>query len=254
MNPWDSLAAELDRWAAMKSTASFWWRDDDAIEPTVALERLLSLRSARDIPLALAVVPARATYELADAVPAVGVAVLQHGYAHVDHERGSAKKSEFGPSRPARRASRDLTAGWSRLRDLFDDRALPILVPPWNRMARGLLHGLPTLGYHGVSMFAPRLAPLAAPGLVRVNTHVDIVEWDGSRGFVGERAALESIVGHLSRRRVGAVASDEPTGILTHHLVHDDGCHAFLQRLLPVIENHPAARWVAADRLFLPDR
>ena len=40
-NPWQKFAAELDRWAPGEAT--FWWRDDDAIAPTTALERLLAL-------------------------------------------------------------------------------------------------------------------------------------------------------------------------------------------------------------------
>ena len=36
---WDWLARELDRWGESGQSASFWWRDDDATEPSAELER-----------------------------------------------------------------------------------------------------------------------------------------------------------------------------------------------------------------------
>ena len=45
---WAVLEAELDLWQAAGRTASFWWRDDDAVAATPALSRLLALpESAR---------------------------------------------------------------------------------------------------------------------------------------------------------------------------------------------------------------
>ena len=62
---WEALTLELDLWAAEGRTATFWWRDDDAIAPTPALDRLRACASAAGIPIALAVIPAKATPELA---------------------------------------------------------------------------------------------------------------------------------------------------------------------------------------------
>ena len=69
----------------------------------------------------------------------------------------------------------------------------------------------------------------------------------------GKSAALGGLVGHLQARRLGAVCADEPTGILTHHLVQDEATDAFLDRLVAVTDAHPAARWLDATRSLRPD-
>ena len=74
---WDALEAELDLWQSAGRTATFWWRDDDAIAWTPALERLLEL--AEDTPIAIAVIPGNAETGLAEPllrVPTVTVSVV----------------------------------------------------------------------------------------------------------------------------------------------------------------------------------
>jgi hypothetical protein len=127
---------------------------------------------------------------------------------------------------------------------------LDILVPPWNRISDALNPSLPKLGFIGLSCFAPRAPALPGEGLVRVNAHIDIVDWRSTRTFVGEAVALEAAIDHLAARRLGTVDSDEPTGLLTHHLVHDDDCWRFAERFLSVTAAHPAARWLSAAEAF----
>jgi hypothetical protein len=64
MSTWDDLARECDAWAAEGRAVELWWRDDDAIEDTPALRRLLALTRGR-APIALAVIPGRLTPNLA---------------------------------------------------------------------------------------------------------------------------------------------------------------------------------------------
>ena len=54
MSSWDDLTTELDGWDEAGMIAEFWWRDDDAVEPTPALDQLLDLRKSLDVPLAIA--------------------------------------------------------------------------------------------------------------------------------------------------------------------------------------------------------
>jgi hypothetical protein len=49
------------------------------------------------------------------------------------------------------------------------------------------------------------------------------------------------------------VCADEPTGILTHHLVQDEATDAFLDRLIAVSVAHPAALWLDAREIFSSD-
>jgi hypothetical protein len=240
---WDTLTAELDAWAAAGRTATLWWRDDDARRPGPALMRLVDLTAT--VPLALAVVPADAEAGLAD-LPA-HVSFLPHGWRHANHAAEGAKKSEFGPERPGFDRLADVALGWTRLRHLFGDRARPVFVPPWNRIEPDFVPRLANAGVVALSRFGPRQQREAAPGLAEVNVHVDIVDWRGSRGFVGESAALGALVAHLGARRGGQVDADEPTGVMTHHAVHDVACWEFLEELLAATAGTTAARWLSAD-------
>lgn len=243
---WTALDAELERWCAANMIATFWWRDDDAVTDTPALRRLLELRAALDVPLALAVIPAAADAALEARVPHE-VAVLQHGYAHRNHAPDPAAKAELGADRPLGDIATELAQGWVRLERLFGARPLPVMVPPWNRIAAEVRSALPGWGYRGLSTFKPRR--VAGP-LTVVNTHLDIVDWGGTRGFLGEPRVLEDAVGHLALRRGGACDGAEPTGLLTHHLAHDDDCWLFIREFVARTRRHSCARWLDARDMF----
>ena len=115
-------------------------------------------------------------------------------------------------------------------------------MPPWNRLDAGLVARLTGCGFIGMSTFGRRAGPEAAPGLAQVNTHLDPIDWRGTRLFVGEMAALARLVAVLD--------ADEPIGILSHHLAMDDAGWAFLDRLLWILAGHPGARLCPASELF----
>lgn len=250
---WPDLIEELDRWQAAGRVATLWWRDDDTVAPSAALDRLLSL--AGNVPVALAVIPAAVDLQLAHWLSRRAgsgrgsvVAVLQHGWRHANHSAG--KKSEFSAERPRGDVEYDLTAGLIRLRELFETRVLPVLVPPWNRFDDSFLPLLRGCGLRAISRSNPRGTVEPVPGVIEVNVHVDLVAWAGGRGFVGEETALGGLVEHLRARRLGDLCTDEPTGILTHHLVHQVATDAFLRRLMELTEAHAAARWLDATEVF----
>jgi hypothetical protein len=137
----------------------------------------------------------------------------------------------------------------------FGARALPVLVPPWNRIAPPVVAALPALGLAGLSTYGPRAAAAPMPGLRLVNCHADIMRWAAPRGFLGETAALGLLCSHLRARRAGQTEgrnldATEPTGLLTHHLAHDEAAWRFLARLLPLLARHPAARLLATAQVF----
>ncbi len=251
MTHWSDLTQELDAWAADGRRATLWWRDDDAAEPDAALERLLALAVTHDLPLALAVIPARATKALAQRLAeAEGVTLLQHGYAHRNHAPAGEKKVELGPERLAVEVLEELAHGRILMTELFGPGWFPVLVPPWNRIADNLTPALTGLGYSGLSAYGPRRAVQAAPGLTQINCHADIMRWAAPRGFVGEAEALDLLTGHLGARRAERADVDEPTGLLTHHLAHDAACWAFLDALIARLTDHPAVRFGAAAEAF----
>jgi hypothetical protein len=248
---WTGLVDEFNRWSEAGRVATLWWRDDDAAVASDRLDRLASI--AGDIPISLAVIPAAADPRLAAWLTgpsrSPGLAVLQHGWRHVNHAINR-KKSEFPPERPCHAVASDLAAGRARLTGLFGARALAVLVPPWNRFDPCFLPFLAACGLGAISRSNPRQTPWPAPGIAEVNVHIDLVAWAADRGFIGEAAALGGIVGHLQARRLGEVDPREPTGILTHHLVQDEATEAFLRRLVAITKGHPATRWLDAAEIF----
>ncbi len=245
----DPLKRELDAWASDSRDATFWWRDDDATAPSAELDALLEVAAAA--PVALAVIPQGATAALASQLAdQESVIVLQHGYAHANHAPADEKKIELGPHRRADHVIAELATGQDRLSRLFGDTFLPVLVPPWNRIAPFLVPMLPEMKFSGLSAFAPRKRAEPVPGFPQVNTHVDLIDWGGSRGFVGVAAAVAATAAHLADRRQGHADPAEATGILTHHLVQDSTSWEFMTELLSMLDAHPVATVMSATALF----
>ena len=245
MTAWDLLQEELDAWRAAGRAATLWWRDDDAVEPTAALDRLL----------ALAVIPARCSPALPRRLEpaATAIRVLQHGFAHLNHAGEGEKKIELGAHRPKPEVLEELARGLVLIRTAFGPRGLPVLVPPWNRIDPALVADFPGLGLRGLSTHTPRAAARPVKGLWQTNTHVDIMRWKEPRGFLGEEAVLTHLRDHLRLRRTaepGELDPSEPTGLLTHHLAHDEAAWSFLARLLPLLAGHPACRFLDGKEAF----
>ncbi len=250
MTPFDDLLRELDAWNFEGEEATLWWRDDDAAEPEPRLSRLLSLLDSFDVPLALAAIPGCANRGLAEQVSRFArVAVVQHGVAHENHAPPERKKQELVET-PERGWEQILTSARGQLEGLFGERFRPVMVPPWNRIDASVAILLDTLGYRGLSCFGPRKLPQYGEELWLVNTHADIVNWRDGRRFAGAPAVIDALVNHLGGRREGRFDRAEPTGILSHHLVHDDETFDFLEELLSTLDDHPAVTWLSVDRVF----
>lgn len=246
---WAAFAAEVAAWRAEGRVVEFWWRDDDAGRQVPALSRLIGLASRNEVPLALAAVPDSAE-RAAFAEIGAQVTVIQHGVDHLNRGAPAEKKTEFPVTEPIERAVCRLVGGREKLERAAGDRFMPVLAPPWNRLSAALLPHLGAAGYRGLTTFGVRKVTNPAPGVQAVNTHVDIVDWKGTRGFAGEDQVLAQAVRHLAARRTGAADAAEPTGWLTHHAVHDEGCWTFLQRLFDATRGLDGIRWRSPAELF----
>ena len=236
-----ALEREVDTWRAAGREVTLWWRDDDAMEPSPALSRLLDVRPG--CPLGLAVIPAGAKASLAGVLPDA-VDVLVHGFAHANHAASGDRKSEYPAGRVAPEEMRE---GRERLEALFGERVLPVFVPPWNRMGEDAAAALPAAGYRVLSGYRGR----PEGPLPRLDTHVDLVDWRGGRRFAGADTVLGTLAAALAARRNAGMAA--PTGVLSHHLVHDAAAWRFLERLLAWGEEAPGVCWVR-PRDMLPER
>lgn len=241
-SPWQALALELDRWSASGRQIGLWLRDDDAVAPSPALDRLSELAERFAAPVLLAVIPLLAEPELATALR--GMPLLrpcQHGAIHRNHTPAGGKKSEFGAEREADHVDADIAQGRRRLHDLLGGDVLPIFVPPWNHIAPSHAARLGTLGFSGLSCFrAYRLGPDGGPRLL--NTHIDVMDWHGGR--IGHPAAdiLDELLTLLTDRRMAETGNVE-LGLLLHHRDHDETAWSFLSDLLQAAA-HPAIRLV----------
>jgi predicted deacetylase len=240
------LEAHLDWFAERGLSVPVWWRDDDAVEPTPALDRLIAIANTHDIEVSLAVIPKEATEALAERiVDEPFVAVLQHGYEHRNHQdkaRGE-KAAEFGSRRDADEAIRQLKGGCERLTALFGPRFVPVFVPPWNRLSPQIARRLPEAGLFASSTFT-QFHPRALPYL---QTHIDMIKWKKDRRFIGWRSAALRFDYQLARRRTNA---NEPLGILSHHLAQNDACFDFLDKTFEILRAHPGARFLRASALL----
>lgn len=249
MADWDDLERELEPWLG-GDAATFWWRDDDAERVSPPLARLLALSAATETPVALAVIPRDAQGGLRDSLAGYSLAsVVQHGWGHTNHA-ANGRQNEFGVDRPLPTMLEEIAGGWHRISAF--DRSLPIFVPPWNRMDPHLRSHLPRVGLGALSGLGPRSSPEPCKGVRQTNVHVDIVDWQGTQGFVGTERALDQVVTHLRQRRTGAADRSEPTGLMTHHAFHDDGCWSFLEEFLRRTRSHASVRWLDAREAFWP--
>jgi len=246
---WGLLHDELGRWRDAGRRVAFWWRDDDAARPDPALARLLALSAKSSVPLALAVVPLGADPALVGAFGKT-VTVIQHGSDHRNRAAAGEKKTEFPESESPPEAIARLASARSQLAAWAGDCFMPVLAPPWNRLPAALAAGIAAAGLRGLSRYGVRRAAEAAPGILQVNAHVDLVAWRAGRGFAGEEAVLGAAVRHLAAKRTGRADAGEATGWLTHHAVHDAAAWDFLERLFETARAAPGLRWRSLRELF----
>lgn len=234
---WQPLRDELRRWSEAGKTAKFWFRDDDAIEPTPALDRLLSLANRFDVPMALAIIPGPTGEALAERLARENlVTATVHGWTHQNYAPDDTKKQELGLHRPQEIVLEELHRGFDKIKALYPSQFIPLLVPPWNRIDDAFLPHLAPFGYRAVSVFG--LAKQTPIGLI--NTHIDIMRWHGARGGLPHAEILGHLVEELQNRFAG---NDEPIGIMTHHLVHDDLAWDFVETLFEETASHAAIEW-----------
>jgi len=215
----------------------FWLRDDDAIEPTPALDRLIAICENASIPLVLAVIPQPTGEALAHRLAqSKAVTVAVHGWAHKNHAGPSEKKQELGPHRPLDEMLDELRMGAEKLALLHGERFISMLVPPWNRIDPRLPPLLATIGFEALSTFGP----VKASPIRTINSNVDLIDWHGTRGCVEHSVLVAQIIACLGHQ--------EPIGILGHHLVHDEAVWTFLEKLFAVTRAHDI-EWLAGDRL-----
>lgn len=241
---WRSAVVLPETPSATRRDVHLWWRDDDAGRLVPTLAPLLDLSRVGTRPVGLAVVPAWLDEATTDLIHGEAHAeVLQHGWIHASHARSGRKTIELGGTATTAACLDLLRAGAARLDSAFGDAFLPVLVPPWNRIADRVLERLGEVGYAGLSTFADDQRGTAS-GLVHINAHVDIIDWRRDRRMK-PIAMLTAEVDDLL-----AQGGSPVIGILSHHLVMSVDDVARLGRFYLELEARHRCRWLAPKALF----
>jgi hypothetical protein len=245
---WEPLRAELARRAEAKGNVCLWLRDDDAVTPAAALQTLVDLVGDFAVPIAVAAIPAHSSPALARFLQNASHATpVVHGWRHDNHAPATQKKQELGDHRPLDAVLSDLSVSLIRMTELFGDRLVPMLVPPWNRISASILPHLRELGYRALSCHGAERADAPVPVF---NTHIDLIDWRASRRSRDHASLVRDVVRHIRR----AAPAGGPVGILTHHLVHDEEAWTFLRDLFKVTRGFDCCRWLSAADLISGDK
>ncbi len=241
---WQPLRAELVRRAEAKDDVCLWLRDDDAVTPAAALQKLVDLAGDFAVPIAVAAIPARSSPALAGFLQNASHATpVVHGWRHDNHAPAAQKKQELGDHRPLDAVLSDLSVSLIRMTELFGDRHVPMLVPPWNRISASILPHLRELGYRALSCYGTERVDAPVPVF---NTHIDLIDWRTSRRSRDHASLVRDVVMHIRR----TAPAGGPVGILTHHLAHDEGAWMFLRDLFRVTRGFDCCHWLSAADLI----
>jgi hypothetical protein len=266
-SPWDHTRAELDRWASQGLKASFWVRDDDAIETSPQLTRLHALAINHDISIGLAIIPAQLDPSLPPYIKNQGHRFypMCHGWTHANHAEAGRRPAEFGADRPMNMLVSEARLAYRTFSSHFGERGI-VFVPPFGRISKPLVRALPELGFSGVSAAAgwlerrlSRLSdwnvrfPIAAAQpwscVPRLDVHIDPINW---RTRTAHHPAIisQALVRCLRARRNGWLDVNRPIGLVTHHRDHDESIWQVCDALLQVVRPHPAVQFLHADQFF----
>jgi peptidoglycan/xylan/chitin deacetylase (PgdA/CDA1 family) len=230
------LLETLDDFASKNIAADVWLRDDDATQPSPELDRLMDLSEHYVVPMTLAVIPEPTGEALAQRLENMtGIDVAVHGWAHRNHAGPDEKKRELGLHRPLVTVLGELQTALIKLQSLHGARCVPMLVPPWNRIDQTIVGNLPQAGYKALSVYGPE----TSGNVPLLNTHVDVIDWRGTRGGKDHDLLFAETAARMRQTQ----GTGDMTGILTHHLDHDDSVWAFLDSLFELTANHPGCRW-----------
>ena len=191
------------------------------------------LRRALDVAaIPCAVTPALAS-ELRARVYAApeGVAVHQHGFAHLNHET-EGRKCEFGGARPDALQQQDIVLGRRLLADLHRLPIGDIFTPPWNRCTAATGEALRVAGFRVLSRDATA-QPLNVAGLYELPVTVD---W-----FARRKGSLLSL-DKVGLQLANSARSSSPVGVMFHHELMDEEEMRRAGELLALLAAHGKAR------------
>jgi len=240
------LSRELELWQDAGRQVALWWRDDDARIPTAQLDRLLKLARRYETPLTLAAVPDWDRSGLAARLACERqVMVIQHGVDHQNAAGGQGPKAEFPVRYPREVMETRLVEARERLSVM--SRFAAVFAPPWNHVHPALNGALRASGYSGLSAFGEDMSH--ERGFTRLDVHLSLLGDCGERPFAGADSFIARFAKLLrERRRTGRW--DQPIGLQTHHLDHDEAAWRGLEDFLDHTTRSAAIGWTSINQLL----
>ena len=215
---WTPLREEFAKWRRKDLVLPVWWRDDDAVDSSDQLDRLIDLSREVEVPVHLAIIPRDAKPALEECIRDEDhIIPIVHGWAHRNQAAPGEDRSEFSINRSLANNKEEAQEALRKLKLFLPGRVLPVFVPPWNHIDRELHGMLAELGYQVLSTCDPRTAEVNEAGMKQINTHLDPIAWRDNEHLHPEEYLMAKLINNLKRRRQGKDDNSEPFGLLTHH-------------------------------------
>lgn len=244
---WQLLEEELDTWCRQENRCRLWWRDDDLIAYTPALSLMHSLAEEFNIDVLVAVIPSQMSQNLGrDTSGMYRFGFCQHGFSHHNHSVQGLANNEYPLSRDRTEVEMEIFSGHQMLKQQFGQRLLPFFVPPWNRYPTEFASALHGVGCAAISQYGQHDCR-NFDGLLRIDTHIDIVDWSNAPRFLPahESTLLGVLIESLRQQRLLDVKFSNPLGVLTHHRAMDGEAWRFMRRLFRLTRRMPCVDWLS---------
>jgi len=208
-----------------------WWRDDDVIDDTEELKKLISFSCLNKIPVNLAVIPQKLSNEAVILIKQYAhLSVIQHGYSHTNYANVGDPLNEFGLLRSLEIQLKEIRIGFEKLITAFGNQFVPVFVPPWGHIAESVIEQVSTIGIKGISLIGDH--DKMYPNLINNNVHVDIHSWktESDTSYEVIIRAYNQIIDDVNNKIKKEKSDDDclTIGILTHsQIMGNNDWHIF---------------------------
>ena len=220
---------------------NFWWRDDDV---SVAgrrhiitnwirnhrLETKLSLLKAHDIFSVFAVIPYRLSisgYKQISLLKKYDVYIAIHGIQHKNNSKTNIP-CEFPSGKDVQESAVAIQKYREEFAMIFQNKFLPIFVPPWNTMSRDLENIILSSGLN-ISKDNSQYAECNDN-----NIDIDVINWNEKK-LRNEEEIIDDIISLVN-------AGKKSIGIMGHHRLADGRAFSFFDKLFAIIARHQSKK------------
>ena len=206
---------------------SFWWREDDVACDSKNLVIILDLLLKYKIPVLCGVIPNLLTNDVIQILKShPNSIVCQHGLNHqnnytIDYKCEFDSADSLGA----------LIAGRTMLKDMFQNKFLPVYIPPWNNISKSFKGILLDNGYVAVSGYN-----YSAMNKRPYNVDVDLIDWNKSESFSDDSFVMKLLLQCFSRK-------DFNVGIVNHHRTIGIEGIKFIEKLLSETHKYSNISW-----------